>query len=173
MSRTRTLLMAALLAGGSLGAPAAFADKPAKPPAEKPAAPPTDEPGPPMAHPKYDPATVENLQGEVVEVKRVVPKMPMMAKRFGHGIHVMLKTDKETIEVHLGPAPYVEKQDVKIAAKDRLEVKGSRVTVDGKQVILAEQVKKGDKVLVLREADGTPRWRGEMGHGGPGGPPAR
>jgi len=163
-SRTRSLLFTLLFAGASLGIASALADKPTAPPADKADSPP--------GHPMYDAATVETLQGEVVEVKRVVPRMPMMAKRFGHGIHVMLKTDKETIEVHLGPAPFVEKQDVKIVAKDRVEVKGSRVTMDGKAVILAEQVHKGDKVLTLREPDGTPKWRGDFGPG-PGGPPAR
>jgi hypothetical protein len=159
MERTRTrwsfTAVAAVLSLSPLGV--ALADQP-----EAPAV--ADEPG----HPMYDPATVETLQGEVVEMKRVVPRMKRMAKRFGHGVHAMLRTDKETIEVHLGPAPFVDQQEPKLAAKDRVEVKGSRVTIDGKPVILAEQVRKGEQVLTLRAPDGTPRWRGQGHHDGHG-----
>jgi hypothetical protein len=49
---------------------------------------------------------------------------------------------------------------VQIAAKDKIEVKGSRITFDGKPAIIAAEVKKGDDVLVLRDASGLPVWSG-------------
>jgi hypothetical protein len=72
----------------------------------------------------------------------------------------MLKTEDETISVHLGPGWYIENQDVKIQPKDKLEVKGSRVTFEGKPVIIAAEVKKGDEVLKLRDKNGFPLWSG-------------
>ncbi|HEV8725573.1 MAG TPA: hypothetical protein VGW77_33555 [Candidatus Binatia bacterium] len=60
-----------------------------------------------------------------------------------------VKTDKETVSVHLGPSWYLENQDVKIDPKDKVEVKGSRITFGGKPAIIAAEVKKGDEVLKL------------------------
>jgi hypothetical protein len=107
----------------------------------------------------YDPKTVETASGEVVSVEKTAKGRG----RMGGGIHLMLKTDKETIAVHLGPSWYMAKQDVKIEPKDHIEVSGSRVTLQGKPAIVAAQVKKGDKVLKLREEDGSPLWSGRSG----------
>jgi hypothetical protein len=74
------------------------------------------------------------------------------------GVHLTLKTDKETVSVHLGPAWYLENQDVKIEKKDRLEIKGSRVSFGGKPAIIASEVRKGDQILTLRDNDGFPVW---------------
>jgi hypothetical protein len=78
----------------------------------------------------------------------------------GYGIHLLLKSDKETVSVHLGPAWFVENQDTKIEAKDKIEVRGSRVTFEGKPALIAAEVRKGDEVLKLRDEAGVPLWSG-------------
>ena len=103
----------------------------------------------------YNPATVETLSGAVEAVDKVT-----LMKGMNSGIHVVLKTDKETISVHLGPEWYVERLDTKIQQGDTIEVKGSRVTFAGKPAIIAAEVKKGDSVLVLRDNNGVPAWAG-------------
>lgn len=103
----------------------------------------------------YNPQTVETISGEIVSVDKVTP-----AKGMAPGVHATVKTDKETISVHLGPGWYVENQDVKLAPTDRIQVKGSRVAFDGKPAIIAAEVQKGDDVLVLRDASGYPVWSG-------------
>jgi hypothetical protein len=103
----------------------------------------------------YDPKTLETITGEVVSVSRITPSKGMSA-----GIHMNVKTDKETISVHLGPGWYLENQDVKIEPKDKVEVKGSRITFGGKPAIIAAEVKKGDEVLKLRDDSGFPVWSG-------------
>ncbi len=103
----------------------------------------------------FNPNTVETLAGEVVGVEAITPM-----KGMSYGVHLMLKTEKETLSVHLGPGWFVENQDVKIEAKDKVEVTGSRVTFDGKPAIIAAQVKKGDGTLVLRDGNGFPVWSG-------------
>jgi hypothetical protein len=103
----------------------------------------------------YDPKTVETITGQVVKVDRITPLKPMSA-----GVHMIMQTDKEQISVHLGPGFYVENQDVKIESKDKVEVKGSRVTFGGKPAIIAAEVKKGDEVLKLRDENGFPMWSG-------------
>jgi hypothetical protein len=103
----------------------------------------------------YNPATAETISGEVVSVNRITPM-----KGMGTGIHLQLKTDKETISVHLGPAWYLERLDDRIGKGDTIEVKGSRVNLGGKPVIIAAEIKKGDVVLTLRDDSGFPVWAG-------------
>jgi hypothetical protein len=103
----------------------------------------------------YDPKSVETISGEVTSVDRITPFKGMVG-----GVHMYVKTDKETISVQLGPSYYLENQDVKIEAKDKVEVKGSRVSFGGKPAIIAAEVKKGDEVLKLRDDAGFPVWSG-------------
>ena len=104
----------------------------------------------------YNPQTVETLTGEVMSVESIPGKGGGRA----YGVHFTLKTDKETIPVHLGPSWYINKQNIKIEAKDKVEVTGSRVTFEGKPAIIAAEVKKGDQVLKLRDQAGIPLWAG-------------
>jgi DNA/RNA endonuclease YhcR with UshA esterase domain len=76
------------------------------------------------------------------------------------GIALVVKTEKETVTVHLGPNWYMERLDAKIVKGDQVEVKGVRTTFAGKPVVIAAEVKKGDNVLVLRDANGVPVWSG-------------
>jgi hypothetical protein len=103
----------------------------------------------------YDPQTVETIKGEVVSVE----KIPSRDGK-GYGVHLTLKTEKEPLFVVVGPGWYVEKQPVKIEAKDLLEIKGSRVTSRGKQAIIAGEIKKGNQILKLRDENGIPAWSG-------------
>jgi len=103
----------------------------------------------------YNPKTVETLTGEVVSVDKFTP-----GKRMSYGVHFTLKTEKETIPVHLGPSWYMEKQAVTIAQGDKVEVTGSRITYEGKPTIIAGEVQKGGQVLKLRDAAGVPAWAG-------------
>ena len=103
----------------------------------------------------YNPSTVETLTGTVEAVDKVTPM-----KGMDYGIHLLLKTDKETIPVHLGPGWYIERLDTKIEKGDKIEVKGSRATMMGKPVIIAAEVKKGESVLKLRDENGIPVWAG-------------
>jgi hypothetical protein len=103
----------------------------------------------------YDPKAVETVSGEVTSVDRITP-----VKGMSGGVHMNVKTDKETISVHLGPGWYLENQDVKIEPKDKVEVRGAKATIAGKQAIIAAEVKKGDEVLKLRDDSGFPVWSG-------------
>lgn len=103
----------------------------------------------------YNPATVETIIGEVVSVDRVTPM-----KGMSYGVHIMVKTDKETIPVHVGPGWYLENQDTKIESGDKVEVTGSKVNFEDKPTIIAKEVKKGDQILNLRDENGFPVWAG-------------
>jgi hypothetical protein len=103
----------------------------------------------------YNPKTVETISGEVVSIDKITPM-----KGMSYGVHMTVKTDKETISVHMGPGWFIENQDVKIEQKDKIEVKGSRITFQGKPIIIAAEVKKGDEILKLRDENGFPFWSG-------------
>jgi hypothetical protein len=103
----------------------------------------------------FNPATVETFSGIVESVDNTVPMKGMHS-----GIHLTVKTEKESVDVHLGPEWYIERLDTKIQQGDAIEVKGSRVALSGKPAIIASEVKKGDNVLVLRDGNGVPAWAG-------------
>jgi hypothetical protein len=103
----------------------------------------------------YNPALVDNLMGEVLKVEKVVPDKGMV-----YGVQILLKTEKETIPVHLGPVWFVERLDVQVVKGDKVEVKGARINFQGKQAILAAEIKKGPSILTLRDGAGIPVWAG-------------
>lgn len=103
----------------------------------------------------YNPATVETVTGEVVAVDRITPMRGM-----GAGVHLQLRSGKETVSVHLGPAWFIERLDARIDKGDTIEVRGSRVTMGGKPTIIAAEVRKGDQSLKLRDENGIPVWAG-------------
>jgi hypothetical protein len=116
---------------------------------------------------QYDTKTVETITGDIVAINTISPGRGGGA---GGGEHLMLKTEKEEIAVHLGPKWYLDKQSVKLAVNDRVEIRGSRITQAGKPVIIAAELKKGDQVLKLRDDAGRPLWAGKGRRQGP--PPA-
>lgn len=103
----------------------------------------------------YNPATMETITGTVVAVSRVMP-----LKGMNYGIHLLVKTEKGDVSVHLGPSWYIERLDTKIDKGDTVEVRGSRITYNGKPAIIAAEVKKGEAVLKLRDDSGIPVWAG-------------
>ena len=103
----------------------------------------------------YDPKTVETISGVVEKIEKITPM-----KGMSYGVHVLVKTEKETIDIHLGPGWYIENQDVKIMSGDKVEVTGSRITFQDKPAIIAAEVKKGDEILKLRDENGFPAWAG-------------
>lgn len=104
---------------------------------------------------KYSPKTVTMVKGVVETVEQMPPPTGT-----SYGIHLELRTDSGTLSVHLGPAWFIERQDIRIEEGDTLQVKGSKITCEGKPTIIAAEVKKGNTVLKLRDQNGFPVWAG-------------
>jgi hypothetical protein len=100
-----------------------------------------------------DVRTVETFGGRVLSIEKTAP-----ANRRGNWINVLLQTGKGTIAVQLGPDWYVDKQRPRIQPNDIIKVTGSRVMMDGRSMIVAADVTKGNELLRLREANGIPMW---------------
>ncbi len=102
----------------------------------------------------YDPSTVTTIHGQIADVQRIT--------RHGRsGVHLLVATGSETIPVRLGPDFYVDLPGLQLSKGDEVDVTGSRIAYDGHSVVIAQQVRKGDQVLALRDANGVPLWRGQ------------
>jgi len=109
----------------------------------------------------YDPKTVETVAGEITKIDKLVPMRGMHK-----GVHLLLKTNApEPLVVHLGPDWYVERQEITLKPGDKIQVRGSRITFDGKPAVIAAEVTKDGKTLQLRDANGVPVWAGWRGRG--------
>ena len=103
----------------------------------------------------YNPATETTLTGTVDEVTN----LPSPGKG-GGGLHVMLNTGASAIAVHVGPASFVSSKHFTFAKGDTVTVVGSKVTMEGQEVVIAREIKKGEQVLTLRDVKGFPLWSG-------------
>jgi DNA/RNA endonuclease YhcR with UshA esterase domain len=109
--------------------------------------------GGPKGSPRYDPKTEVTVKGTVEEVKEYPSRSGWRT-----GQHVTLKTEQGSLDVHLGPTEYWKKNGFHLAKGDSIEVTGSKSNVDGAEVVLARQVKQGERAVTLRSAQGVPAW---------------
>lgn len=100
----------------------------------------------------YDVNTVETLSGEVTSIDKIFSNNNM------YGLHMTIYSSDGQMLVHLGPVWFVENQDIEIVAGDYVIVTGSRVNFNDTQVIIAKEVMKDEKVLLLRDDNGYPLW---------------
>ena len=106
-----------------------------------------------MGMPRYDASTETKISGTVQEV--VQPQRGRM-----DGIHLMVKAESGIIEVHLGPASFIAREGFSFAKGDAVEITGSKVTINGAEVVIAREVVKDGKTLTLRDKTGRPMWAG-------------
>ena len=102
----------------------------------------------------YNPATETTVKGTVDDVQQPT------GRRSKSGIHLVLKTESGAIPVHVGPSAYVSEKQFSFAKGDQIEVLGSKVSSGGTDTIIAREITKEGKALVLRNAQGIPEWAG-------------
>lgn len=110
----------------------------------------------------YNPQTVTTVKGTVENLEEL-----SMGPGGGMGMkyrEILLKTDKGSLMVHLGPIWYLDQQKFAVKVGDTLEVTGSQVTLNNQPAIIARDVKTNGKTLKLRDDQGMTAWRG-MGRG--------
>ena len=108
---------------------------------------------------RYNPSTETRLSGQVTAVENVAPTARAGGRAMG-GLHLTLKTTTESIVVHVGPAAFSKEKNFVVAVGDDLEVLGSRVQLGDESVLIAREIKKGDRTWMLRDASGRPLWSG-------------
>jgi hypothetical protein len=106
-----------------------------------------------LAERDYDAKTVQTIAGRVLSIEKTTSP-----KKRGYWVDLMLQTGNGTIAVELGPAWYIDKHTPRIEANDMITVIGSRVTMDGRPVIVAADITRGNELVKLRDNNGTPVW---------------
>jgi hypothetical protein len=101
----------------------------------------------------YDPATVETIVGEVVRIDQVTH-----GGRGGRGVHLLVKTSRSLISVHLGPAWYLAREGFELQEHEAVRVTGSRVILDEGPALIAAAIEQGGRSLRLRDEGGLPVW---------------
>jgi hypothetical protein len=76
------------------------------------------------------------------------------------GMHVMLKTSDATLELALGPSWFQTEKKYELAKGDQITVIGAKSQVDGREVLLVREIKKGSDTMTFRDAKGFPMWSG-------------
>jgi hypothetical protein len=107
----------------------------------------------------YDVKTETTITGTVESVENITGAGGRGRRGMG-GTHLVVKSENDTVEVHVGPAAYLAEKGITLAKGDTLEILGSRVKVDNETVLIARQIKKGDNTWTLRDASGRPAWSG-------------
>ena len=112
-----------------------------------------------QASPMYDVKTETTIKGTVQSVETVTGTGGRGRHALG-GTHLVVKAEKETVEIHVGPTAYLTEKGITLAKGDTLEILGSRVTIDNEPVVIARQIKKSDNTWTLRDTSGRPLWSG-------------
>ena len=70
----------------------------------------------------YDPSAETTIRGTVMDVQQY--QRGRMA-----GLHIILKSDSDTFDVHLGPSAYIAKEGFAFAKGDVIEVLGAKTKI--------------------------------------------
>jgi sporulation protein YlmC with PRC-barrel domain len=102
----------------------------------------------------YDPAKEQTISGQVVSIETNAP-MPGMAP----GMQMLVQTDDgKSTRVQVGPAWYLERQDLDMKENTHVQVTGARAEIEGQPVLMAREVQFDGQLVTLRDAQGMPMW---------------
>jgi len=108
----------------------------------------------PAAALKYDTANEVTIKGVVQEVKDFECRVSG-----GMGAHLVVKTDKGNVTVHLALSKFLKEYGFGFAKGDEVEVTGVKVKVgDDENAMLARIVVRGNQTFTFRDKNGNPLW---------------
>jgi len=108
----------------------------------------------PASAPKYNLADEVTIKGVVQEVKDF--QCPVSG---GMGAHLIIKTDKGLVTVHLALSKFLSDYGFGFAKGDEVAVIGVRAKVgDDENAILARQIERGNQTFTFRDKAGKPLW---------------
>jgi len=109
--------------------------------------------GPKQRAPQYNVATEVKVQGVVQEVRQF-----WCPVNGDEGTHLMLKTDRGILEVHVAPLRFLQGNGVSFSTGDQIEVVGSTVIYEGHDAMIARKITRGDQTFAFRQPNGRPLW---------------
>ncbi len=103
----------------------------------------------------YDVAKIEKFKAKVVRIKEVIP-MPGMTP----GVAMDVKYEGKIIEVQICPTWFARPDEIGIKKGDRVNIRGVRANINGKDVLMASKIKKENyfELKVRFTKDGIPFW---------------
>jgi DNA/RNA endonuclease YhcR with UshA esterase domain len=102
---------------------------------------------------QYDTANQQTVTGIVEAVKEY--QCPVSGTV---GTHLTVKLSNGSIEVHLAPAKFVKDYDVVINKGDQVEIRGAKITFEGKPALIARTVIVDRTTFTFRDNNGKPLW---------------
>lgn len=108
----------------------------------------------PANAPKYDVANEVTIKGVIDEVKDF--QCPVSG---GMGAHLVVKTDKGLVTVHLALSKFMSEYGLSFAKGDEVVITGVKAKVgDDENAILARKIERGNQTFVFRDKEGKPLW---------------
>jgi len=108
----------------------------------------------PANAPKYDVANEVTIKGVVDEVKDF--QCPVSG---GMGAHLVVKTDKGLVTVHLALSKFMSEYGLSFAKGDEVVITGVKAKVgDDENAILARKIERGNQTFVFRDKEGKALW---------------
>ena len=103
---------------------------------------------------KYDIANEVTIKGVVQEVKDF--RCPVSG---GMGAHLIVKTDKGPVTVHLALSSFLSDYGFNFAKGDEVVITGVKAKVgDDENALLARKIDRGDQTFTFRDKNGKPLW---------------
>ncbi|HLW55002.1 MAG TPA: hypothetical protein VKW06_19370 [Candidatus Angelobacter sp.] len=101
--------------------------------------------------PMYDPNSETTVTGPIEEVKT-------LDSMCHSGTHLLVKTDKGTLEVALGPSQFLTDQKLDLNKGDQVQIVGANANTRTGEMFIARQITSGGKTVTLRDGKGVPAW---------------
>jgi hypothetical protein len=103
----------------------------------------------------YDVQEVDTVKAVIRDIKEITP-LPGMAP--GLGMEIEDKSGDRYL-VHICPLAYKDAGSIGLKKGDKIDLRGCLVEIDGKEVIMAAKIKKGEKAVKVRlTSNGKPFW---------------
>ena len=74
------------------------------------------------------------------------------------GVHLDLITTDGIVDVRIAPASFIGQHNFWFSVDDRVAIIGALESRDASRAVWAKAIQKGSAMLVMRDADGTPKW---------------
>lgn len=114
---------------------------------------------------QFDAKNVKTIQGTVQSIGNFQPEGA--APGSSGGLRIRLTTDDGNLAtVYAGPQWYAQQHDFYVKPGDKISVTGSQTKVGWRPVLVASQIKAGDKTLLLRNENGQPVWQCQQDQSG-------
>ena len=102
--------------------------------------------------PKYDSTTEAKFKVTVEDLR-----LPAKGRE-KEAAHLLVKNGEETLDIYLCPKSFLDDMGANYAKGDEVTVTGSKIKLDGADLVLAREVSKGADTLLLRDDKGKPVW---------------